>query len=179
MAKAIRFKKGSEIYTIDPTGVTAKLNSTKKSLNKFIADYDTLFVGNTGGTAAQNYYHIATLNSNTNDDASNLRIIGTGGGWVYNVLMSFDITISSRGANGFGVWYGYNDAWNYYDIVMYKGSDNKYRVYLHRKNITFTGYFELIAMGKGLTTLNCSDTSVSPNGTLVKTFDKNNLTKIG
>lgn len=177
MAKSIRFTKGSEVYTLDPSGVTAK-TGTKKSLNALVSNLETLYLGTISSNTSEQYYLIASLGKNNNDDASNIRIIGNGGGWVGNTMASFDLTYSSRGNTGYGVWYGNANGWNYFDIRVYQGTDGVYRVYLHRKGVSFIGCLELITMG-GYASLNCLNTPVSPNGTLVKTFDNTNLTKIG
>lgn len=177
MTKSIKFKNGSENILIDPNGVIAN-TGTHKNLKSLLSNCETLFIGTTSSNSSDFYYLIASLGKNNNDDASNLRIIGTCGGWVGNTLASFDLTYSSRGNTGYGVWYGNNNGWNYFDIRIYQGTDGYYRAYLHRKAVSFIGCTEIYAMG-GYSSLNCLNTPVTPNGSLIKTFDNNNLTKIG
>lgn len=173
MAKTIKYK--NDTY-LDPTGVIAK-NDTHKTLSNFLSRINTLNLSTTGGTAQEQYFSIATLNDGGNADASNLRIIGTSGGFTRGGLASFDITITSRDVGGFGTWYGSSGAWNYFDIQIYRGSDNRYRVYLHRKNTSYHGNTNILAMAGGAYALTCSPTATTPIGTLIKTFDIKNLTR--
>ena len=141
-----------------------------------ITRINTLNLSTTGGTAQESYYLIAVLQTGGNGDASNLRLIGTSGGFTRSGLASFDITMTSREVGGFGTWYGKIGAWGYFDIQIYRGTDNYYRVYLHRKNVAYHGNTNIIAMG-AYCTLNCETTPSTPLGTLITTFDNKNLIK--
>ena len=177
MAKSIRFKNGDEIYTIDPTGVTAK-TGTKKSLSSLVYNYDTFFIDRVGGTGVEQYYFLCTLGRNDNGDYNYINIRGTAGGWTRDTLATFDITYSSRQNACNGVWYGGTGAWNHFDFRVYKGSDNYYRIYFHRKNAGYAGDVVMELMSRS--DLRVSYTAEStPSGTLMYTIDSSKLTKIG
>ena len=173
MAKSIKFKDGGNTAWIDPTGILAR-SQNKKALSTMFSSCDTMFIDNTGGSGSDKYYHIATLGKNNTDDCSNIRIIGTCGSWSADGKISFDITYSSRSNNGTGVFYSGNSGnagWNYFDIRVYQGTDGYYRIYFHQKNITYIGDCEMFIMARNIYSLYCNTSPVTPNGTLVKTFD--------
>lgn len=174
MSKTIKFK--DDLF-LNSNSIMAR-NGTKKTLLTFLYRIDTLNLDRTT-TLTEDYYFLGQLFNNGNGDSSDMRITGTSGGFTINRKATFDITVSSRGVGGFGVWYGNASAWDYFNILMYRGTDGYYRVYFHRKPQTYHGGTTLMVTSAGGMDFGIHQTPESPNGTLVATFSNSNLTKIG
>ena len=127
----------------------------------------------TGGTE---YILLGSLNyiDSSTDNATFIRINGTLGNWA--TFANIDMVIRNRGGLRVdGTYTGLKSAFSTNSIVIYKQTNNTYKIYLK-----LTGWYGAsdLELSTNQGSIYNSTTKVSPTGTLVKTLDASTLTNL-